>query len=123
MPKYIFVLTTSYFILVNDAERGRPKNNRRCAMAGFGGTSSGGMRVPKRRASLFLRLFLFRSFCPKRMKIGHRLISLSEYNVKSMICKVGFSLRSKTGLRAQALKTKKPPQERKLFTLNQMRLD
>lgn len=51
---------------VLDAERAGPKNNRRCAVEGFGGPSSGGKRAPKRRASLFLCFFLFRSFLQKK---------------------------------------------------------
>lgn len=43
------------------------KNNRRCAMAGFGGLDEEvGLSEPKRRALLFLKLFLFRFFGSKK---------------------------------------------------------
>ena len=55
------------------------KNNRRCAMWGFGGLDErGGLSVTKTKGLLFLRLFLFRSFCLKRMKSGYRADALSR---------------------------------------------
>ena len=65
-PTLSCALSLSHAGLIVGVKRARPKNNRRCAMEGFGGLSSGGVERTKTKGIIIFMFFLVSFFFTKK---------------------------------------------------------